>query len=281
MRRWILPLVVLNLLMLVALVFAYPHLMISPGPLRASHAALTTDCFACHSPFSGASPARCMSCHKLKDIGLRTTSGAALASGKWPPFHQQLASARCMDCHAEHQSVTLEHGADKRFSHQLLNQSVQTQCKECHQPPATAVHQSSMLACAQCHSTSGWRPASFDHGLLSQAVLQSCASCHAPPTNDLHRNVGAACGRCHQTTAWKPASFDHAQFFALEGVHNTACATCHVANRYDTYTCYGCHAHDPSNVAQKHREEGILDIENCARCHRGGRGENGEERERD
>lgn len=280
MRRWLLPLVVINLLALIALVFAYPHLMVSPGPVRPAHASLATDCFACHSPFLGASPARCMSCHKLQDIGLRTTSGAALAAAPRPAFHQQLASARCMDCHTEHQGIAFAH-ADKPFLHTLLKESVQGRCKECHQPPATAVHQNALLTCTQCHNTSGWRPASFDHGSLSQAVLQNCASCHAPPANDLHRNVAQTCSRCHQTTAWKPASFDHSQFFALDGVHNAACATCHVANRYDTYTCYGCHAHTPSGIAEKHREEGILDIQQCARCHRSGHGENGEERERD
>lgn len=282
MRRWILPVVLLNLLILIALVFVYPQLMVSPGPLRPAHAKLTTDCFACHSPFAGASAERCLSCHALKDIGLRTTAGAPLATGKWPAFHQQLASARCMDCHTEHQNTTLgQVVARPAFSHELLNDSVRSECKTCHQPPDTAVHANTTLACSQCHDTNDWRPSSFDHRLLAQADLQHCATCHMPPTNDLHKGVGDACGSCHQTAAWKPTTFDHGRFFALEGVHDTPCATCHVNHRYDTYTCYGCHAHDPARVIQEHREEGIVDIKNCVRCHRSARGENGAERERD
>jgi hypothetical protein len=42
-------------MVLVALAFAYPHLMVSPGPLVKGHAELATDCFACHAPWRGAS----------------------------------------------------------------------------------------------------------------------------------------------------------------------------------------------------------------------------------
>lgn len=282
MRRWILPLVGFNLFILIALVFVYPQLMVSPGPLRTAHAKLTTDCFACHAPFMGANSERCQSCHVLKDIGLRTTSGAPLAPGKWPAFHQWLTSTRCMECHAEHQNVTLGHAIEKpSFSHELLSESVRTKCEACHRPPDTAVHANTPLTCTQCHAPQGWRPSLFDHRLLSQADLQRCATCHTPPTNDLHNGIGDACGHCHQTTAWKPASFDHDRFFVLEGGHDAPCATCHVNHRYDTYTCYGCHAHDPARVIQEHREEGISDIKNCVRCHRSAHGEHGKDQEHD
>ena len=45
--------VALNLVVLVALAFAYPHLMISPGPLVKGHEDLVTDCFACHAAWRG------------------------------------------------------------------------------------------------------------------------------------------------------------------------------------------------------------------------------------
>ena len=45
--------IALNLLVLVALAFVYPHLMVSPGPLVKGHAELATDCFACHAAWRG------------------------------------------------------------------------------------------------------------------------------------------------------------------------------------------------------------------------------------
>lgn len=78
MRRWGLWLIVINLCGLIALVFALPHLMIAPGPLIPAHAGITTNCFACHAPFKGASTDRCTACHKVADVGIRTTTGAAV-----------------------------------------------------------------------------------------------------------------------------------------------------------------------------------------------------------
>ena len=69
--RWILAIIAANLVVLVGLAFAYPHLMVSPGALVPAHAALATDCFACHAPLRGASAERCVACHALPDIGLR------------------------------------------------------------------------------------------------------------------------------------------------------------------------------------------------------------------
>lgn len=279
MRRWILPLVGLNLLILIGLAFVYPHLMVSPGPLRSAHATLTTDCFACHSPFRGSSAEGCLACHALEDIGVRTTSGAALTPGKRPAFHAELAQPRCSDCHAEHQSGTLGRDVDKPFSHGLLREAIQSQCEKCHQAPDTPIHRNAALACARCHRSTEWTPASFDHHSLAQADLQLCGNCHRPPGDDLHRGAGNTCGRCHRFDAWSPASFDHDRFFLLEGEHNAPCATCHVNNDFSSYTCYGCHAHTPSRVLKKHRDEGIDDIRNCVRCHRSA--DDGEEGERD
>ena len=71
-----------NLVVLVALAFVYPHLMVSPGRSSPAHAELTTDCFACHAPLRGAAAERCIACHAVADIGLRTTKG--VAAGRRP-----------------------------------------------------------------------------------------------------------------------------------------------------------------------------------------------------
>ena len=58
------------------------------------------------------------------------------------------------------------------------------------------------------------------------------------------------------------------QFFALDRDHSTACTTCHMANDYKKYTCYGCHEHTPAKIKREHLEEGILEFEKCVACHR-------------
>jgi hypothetical protein len=46
----------------------------------------------------------------------------------------------------------------------------------------------------------------------------------------------------------------------------TTCATCHPSG-FVSYTCYGCHEHDPASVRSEHLEEGISNFENCVSCH--------------
>lgn len=234
--RWLWIVIAANLLVLVALAFIYPYLMVSPGPLVPEHAALATDCFACHTPLRGASAERCMVCHALPDIGLRTTKGVAtqvtLATGTTrlkTSFHQELTEQNCMACHSDHAGPKLTQRSRKMFS----------------------------------------------HALLRGETRERCASCHAAPSNAMHRNlgVGVDCAQCHKVEAWKPATFDHDKFFVLDKDHNATCATCHTTEDHSKYTCFGCHEHTPANVRRQHEEEGIRNFENCARCHRSADGE--------
>jgi hypothetical protein len=226
-RRWLLALVAANLAGIAVLVFAYPHLMVSPGALVPAHATLATDCFACHAPLRGASADRCMACHAVADIGLRSTQGVTLLPAHLKtPFHQALVERDCMACHSDHAGPLLTHKSRKRFS----------------------------------------------HALLQPAVRARCESCHRTPDNSLHRGLGPTlrgnCLQCHRADAWKPATFDHARLFLLTGEHDTSCETCHVTDDYRQYTCFGCHEHRPDKVRAQHEEEGIRDLEHCARCHR-------------
>ena len=94
MSRILKALLLLNLVLLTVLVFAFPNLMVGPGKLVPGHKALETDCFACHSAFTGVSPAKCASCHKAADIGRRTTKGTPIVKPRTAtPFHQQLSQA--------------------------------------------------------------------------------------------------------------------------------------------------------------------------------------------
>lgn len=231
MRRWGLILIAVNLCVLIVLAFIRPHLMVAPGPLIPAHSTITRDCFACHVPFKGVSADRCTACHKIADIGVRTTAGVAIAaSGRDIRFHQLLAQPDCMACHTGHSGSQLVKTA----------------------------------------------PTGFDHDLLRPEMRGQCAACHRAPRTAFHTQAGSSCAQCHTPKSWKAVSFDHSRFFALTGPHDTGCASCHVGGNLSRYTCYSCHEHQPDRIRAKHAEEGIVDIENCARCHRSASGEGGE-----
>lgn len=268
-RGWILILIVANLLVLAALVFVYPHLLISPGPLAPGHAELATDCFACHAPFRGAASARCVTCHALPDIGLRTSKGTPLPQRSLKTsFHQELIEQDCMACHSDHTAPKLTQRSRKPFSHLLLRATVRGQCESCHAKPRDDLHRDLSVNCGQCHQPEHWKPATFDHALLAKAVLERCEGCHKSPTDSLHRQITGNCKQCHSQERWKPATFDHDKLFLLDSDHNTTCVTCHSNNDYSRYTCYGCHEHQPDKVRAEHLEEGIRDFDNCVECHR-------------
>ena len=222
-RRWILLGLTIVLSLVLVLTFAYPHLMVSPGPLTLAHVALTTDCFACHVPLRGAPSERCIACHSVPDIGLRSTTGAALAKpAVKTSFHQDLIEASCTECHGEHQRLQLNRRGQKTFSHELLR------------------------------TTSRER----------------CGACHTAPDDDLHRSLSVNYGQCHSQQGWEPATFEHDTLFVLDRDHDVACKTCHVDIDYNRYTCYGCHVHRQDAIRAEHLEEGILDFDDCVKCHR-------------
>ena len=92
-NKTILTIVAANLAALVLLAIFVPHLMISTGKLIDAHVELTTDCFACHTPFIGSSPDKCIACHKVAEIGIKTTKGLAIDKEKKNvAFHQKLTA---------------------------------------------------------------------------------------------------------------------------------------------------------------------------------------------
>lgn len=237
-RHTFLLVICANLVALLALCLIYPQHMLAPGPLVPAHAALATDCFACHTPWHGTTAERCIACHAVADIGLRTTKGLTIepnvaarprASAN-TRFHQHLIEQNCMACHSDHEGPLLTRHARKSFS----------------------------------------------HALLQPAVQKRCETCHVAPTDALHRQVRDNCAQCHSNRHWRPATFNHSRYFALEGEHNAPCATCHTRNNFSSYTCYGCHEHSEARIRAQHQEEGIRNFQNCVECHRSAHGEGGE-----
>jgi len=196
-KRWLLALIAANLLAVVALAFTYPHLMVSPGPLVSGHTELATDCFACHSPWRGAASERCIACHALPDIGMRTTKGLPLAARTVKTsFHQELTERDCIACHSDHQGPKLTHRSRKPFSHALLRAAVQERCEACHKAPADTLHRQLKGNCKQCHSQERWKPATFDHDklfVLDRDHNAKCVTCHS--NDDYSRYT---CYGCHE-----------------------------------------------------------------------------------
>jgi hypothetical protein len=226
--------------------------MFSPGALNAqtrgtvplggvsSHAELAGNCSACHvSPWSKETmTTRCLDCH---------TEVREQLDGE-RPLHGLLAPGmHCRECHTEHRGTHGRLTSFHKFDH------------DCAGFKLTGKHRG--VECASCHTNNTYKGAPHD-----------CRSCHGEP--DIHRGkFGTDCAHCHSTLGWEGATFAHS--FPLNhgrGKKNTsACATCHLSNNYQEYTCHGCHRHDPVKTAQKHVKKGIADVSGCAVCHPTGR----------
>jgi hypothetical protein len=232
-RPILLIVIALNLLVLVALAFVYPHLMVSPGPLVKGHAELATDCFACHTAWRGASSGRCIECHAVADVGLRTTKGVPIAAATLKvSFHQDLIEQDCMACHSDHQGPKLTQRSRKPFSHGLLKVAVRDSCSSCHEAPKDTMHRDLKAECGQCHQSQAWKPATFEH---DQHFV-------------LDRDHNAACGTCHKNN-------DYSQYTCY-GCHEHSQANVRAEHLKegipDFANCVECHR-DPGVEPQKGR----------------------------
>jgi hypothetical protein len=257
----------------VGLVLAFPDYLLNPGPLMQGHAQIEKNCLSCHRPFRGALAMQCTNCHKPDEIGIKNVKGMAIArKDSNISFHRGLPTNSCIGCHTDHKGRDSTR-AIRAFRHEGISFDLRANCNSCHdvQKPKDKLHDYATRSCGECHSTSGWKPASFDHKMLASA--QRCIECHKGevPKDRLHSSAGANCSTCHGTSGWKPASFDHDRYFRLDRDHRASCSTCHKdSSDFKKYTCYGCHEHTPSNIASEHREEGIRNYQNCMRCHKSG-----------
>ncbi len=229
-------------------------------------------CSDCHgSDIQTFDQATCVSCHEQADAAFMLA-------------HQQAFGSDCLACHD---------GVDRfgpGFNHdlypfQLTGAHASVTCDACHQGARSledfaqaptdcyACHQQDDAhngqfgtQCAQCHSTTAWKPATFDHNqtafpLTGAHAQAACEACHqngvyqGTPTDcyachqqdDAHNGqFGTQCAQCHSTTAWKPATFDHNQTaFPLTGAHaQIACEACHQNGQYSALptSCVACHA---------------------------------------
>jgi hypothetical protein len=173
--------------------------MLSPGTLIAGHEKIENDCFACHWIFAGASENKCMNCHKLADIGVVTTAGAAPMSERRVkvPFHHRLSTQQCTRCHTDHIGANAKATA-LRFSHDLVSAAAREQCANCHQKPVDTLHRQVAANCQLCHTTRAWRPATFDHDKyfrFDRHHRTDCTTCHVGGEYTKY-----TCYGCHEHT---------------------------------------------------------------------------------
>ncbi len=222
MKNKIVILIVLaNLAALVLLTIFTPHLMIVPGKPIDAHAELATDCFACHTPFLGSTPEKCIQCHKVAEIGIKTTKGLSIAKEKKNvAFHQKLTEEDCVACHSDHKGVKAFRPIG-RFSHQLLEPALEKQCDGCHDKPVDTLHLEIMGNCGQCHTQERWIPATFDHEQyfrFDKHHTTDCKTCHVD--NDY---ASYTCYGCHEHSRSKIRE-EHVE----EGIYDyEKCVDCH------------------------------------------------------
>jgi len=219
--RTFLFVVVANLVVLVALAIFAPHLMISPGKPIEAHGELATDCFACHTPFLGSDPEKCIACHEVAEIGRKTTKGVAIAGEKKNvAFHQHLVEHDCLACHSEHKGVQPFRPIGQ-FSHRLLEQAIQDDCGSCHSGPGDALHRKIEGNCGSCHTQDAWTPATFEHDQYFRFDRHhdaDCVTCHVDNIYDAY-----TCYGCHEHSRSKIRE-EHLE----EGIHDYEnCVDCH------------------------------------------------------
>lgn len=213
--------IAINLAVLALLVFVLPQLMVSPGQPIEAHKDLADDCFACHTPFIGSPASKCTACHRVKEIGLFTTTGVPIdRETKQVAFHQQLVEEDCIACHSEHKGVKPFRPIG-RFSHDLLQIATREQCDSCHTKPGDALHQRIESNCIECHTNRSWLPATFDHQdyfRFDRHHDTACSTCH------INSNYATyTCYGCHEHSRSKIRE-EHLE----EGIRDYEnCVECH------------------------------------------------------
>ncbi len=153
------------------------------------------------------------------------------------------------------------------------------------------------MQCEACHGNSAqtWEGAAFDHDSIwplqgahtsldcSQCHVsgtnlpRTCYGCHADDYNATtspdHQLAGfpTDCELCHfpNHILWTQAVFDH-QFPITSGKHGQLdCTECHLTANFKEFSCIDCHAHNQTNMNNKHKNVTgyVYASVNCYACH--------------
>jgi hypothetical protein len=207
---------------------------VEPGVLSRSHAFLSKNCAACHTPVKGIEPALCIACH---------ADNTALLQRQPTAFHANLQV--CSGCHVEHQDTLrmptkMDHSLLAKLGHGQINAGemaarpsisdiegisklLESVPRSEESVPRSEERASERLEQYAEVKTPPTRQLPANHPLprAGEAML-NCASCHA--TKDRHQGLfGSDCVQCHATTEWTVAKFLH------PSASSTDCVQCHKA----------------------------------------------------
>lgn len=233
---------------------------------------------------TGAFPNTCETCHTTTAWRPATFTNHALTAFPLTGAHVQ---TDCAQCHTGGQYT-----------------GTSTVCADCHASDYAAAqnptHEEGAFpnTCEQCHTTGGWRPATFDNHNLTAFPLTGahigtdCAQCHiggqytgtslecwschetdytgTTDPNHVTGNYSQNCAVCHSTENWTETSFNHdATDFPLTGAHiQTDCAQCHVNGQFTgtPADCWSCHEADYTGTTNPNHVTGGYP-QDCAVCH--------------
>jgi hypothetical protein len=235
------------------------------------------DCATCHTPLGwkpgllegqtfdhATSTTFSLSRHALdyqgKTLSCRTCHGESVL--------EPISLQTCIDCHTtEEPNFMQEHQAQFGSACLDCHDGVDRMSGFVHEQVFVLDGRHAEIECQDCHTDENGGPR------FSSTPVE-CSGCHAEP--QIHAGAfGLKCEYCHTAAGWSPANLrqhifpvDHG---AEDGSAPAGCQTCHPAD-YITYTCYGCHEHQPQEIEASHDEAGIAqqELPNCTACHLAG-----------
>ncbi len=182
----------------------------------------------------------CSDCHHVEtlDINMHKCINCHETDNEMKIYlqnHQEQFGPECISCH---DGVDRMNGFDHNNLFVLDGQHAIVECESCHLEK------------------------------IFTGTPKECFLCHAEP--EIHADsFGLQCQYCHTSQAWTPAFLQTHKFPLEHGSQvTTDCQVCHL-DSYTTYTCYGCHDHQPGDIIDSHSEDEIpLDkLQLCTTCH--------------
>lgn len=217
----------------------------SPGALSFAHAALESDCAACHSTVEGPADAKCIGCH---------ANETALLQRQPTAFHADIDG--CAQCHIEHQGAQanlrqMDHVALARIGLRRLDEM----------PSEGARSPTELARWVKAHPADS-APTPSHPQVSPLEMTLNCRSCHA--TKDSHSGLfGSDCASCHATTQWTLEQFQHPSPDSFD------CAQCHQAppSHYMMHFSMVSKRVARQEDAQVAQCCGPAQVNQCYRCH--------------
>ena len=229
---------------------AFDHTPFFPIATGDTHAGIS--CAECHTNPSNTGELGCITCHAHQQADMATVHAVV------PGYAYE--SQACLSCHPNGEAIgVVDHT-------QYFPIGINTE------------HEG--IGCAQCHINS------------ADLTQNGCRECHVNETNlpTVHANVGEfrqnsnqpspMCKKCHAEAQVNRTSL-HQPFRITSGPHSRKpCFDCHINTRSDKpwaadfsrHTCWNCHEHNLTRMADKHRGENGYNAQspNCIGCHPSG-----------